>query len=275
MPPSKLFGTFPRSATSLLLLNENRFAYAALQELVRPRIKLSERVVFLYGPSGVGKTLLALQFIRDLKQSEPRQKIVQITAGRFAADLAEASERKTIPKFASRFREAETLICEDLSELERRPESQIQLTHILDEIRNARGRVLITSKKMPGELENVCPRLVNRCHSGVCVAVPSPGLASRKLLIRQFAESRQIPIPQGVVEILAKSLAVSPRELLAAVIKLDAISRLEQSPINSSLAQHYLDNEMRQKPPTLSQISRSVARQFRFPVLLRAWLTVL
>ena len=266
MPPMQFAKSFHQPANSFLLLKENRFAYTAIQELKRSRSTLLNRLVFLYGPSGSGKTHLALQFVREQQQTREKRKILRITGGQFAAEFAEASQNKTIDKFSAKYREAEILVCEDLSELERRPESQKQITFIIDEILNSGGRVLITCKKMPGELKNMPPRLVNRCHGGLCVAISLPGLSSRESLIHHFAEIHQVPIPRDVTQMLAKSSPGSPRELLATVVQLETLAQMKQSPIDRRFVQTFLDREVQRKQPTLSRISRVVAGHFNVTV---------
>jgi chromosomal replication initiator protein len=266
MPPTKFATSFHQTTNSFLLLKENRFAYSAIQELKRSRTALLNQLVFLHGPSGVGKTLLALQFVREQQQARDQRKILRITGGQFAADFAEASQNKTIDRFSAKYREADLLVCEDLGELERRPESQKQITFIIDEILNSGGRLLITCKKMPGELKNMPPRLVNRCHGGLCVAISLPGLSSRESLIRHFAEIQQIPISRDVIQMLAKSSPNSPREILATVIQLETLAQLKQTPIDRRFAQNYLDREVKRKRPALSRISRVVAGHFNVTV---------
>ena len=243
-------------------MKENRFAYFAIQELYRSRTILSNRLVFIHGPSGVGKTHLALQFVREQQQARDKRNILRVTGGQFAAGFAEASQNKTIDTFSSKYREADLLVCEDLSELERRPESQKQITFIIDEILNSGGRVLITCKYMPSELKNMPPRLVNRCHGGLCVAILLPGLSSRESLIRHFAEVYQVPLPRDVMQMLAIPSSKSPRELLATVVQLEALAQMKQSPIDCRFAKNYLDREVKRMRPTLSRISRVVAGHF-------------
>ena len=266
MPRALFVTSFHQPVNSFLLLKENRFACTAIQELNRSRTTLSNRLVFIHGPSGVGKTHLAALFVREQQQARDKRKNLRITGGQFAADFAEASQNKTIDRFSSQYREADLLVCEDLSELERRPESQKQITFIIDEILNSGGRVLMTCKKMPGELKNMPPRLVNRCHGGLCVAISLPGFSSRESLIRHFAEIHQVPIPRDVIQMLAKPSSLSPRELLATVVQIEALAQWKQSPIDCRFAQNYLDREIKRKRPTLSQISRVVAGHFNVTV---------
>jgi chromosomal replication initiator protein len=119
---------------------------------------------------------------------------------------------------------------------------------------------------MPGELKNMPLRLVNRCHGGLCVAISLPGFSSRESLIRHFAEFHQVPIPQDVIQMLAKSSSNSPRELLATVVQLEALAQLKQSPIDRRFVQSYLVREVKRKQLTLSRISRVVAGHFNVTV---------
>jgi chromosomal replication initiator protein len=244
-----------------LVLDENRLALTALNGL-RNRTRRGARLVYVYGPSGNGKSHLARQFVRDERRHSPRAQIAHVTGAQFAAELAEASKAKTIPEFQRRYRDLDVFVCEDIQALEGRWESQRQLIFALDEVLGAGGRCLFTARKSPGELINVFQRLVNRCRGGVTAAVKSPGQQARADLVMHFAQTQQIPISEEAGRTLSKELPVSPRELLATVLQLDAWARMDGSAVDDRFVRRYLDGEVKPAAITLDQISRAVAKHF-------------
>jgi chromosomal replication initiator protein len=260
-----------------LVLDENRFALTALRNLERRRppavpattsleafrtARSGARLLYVYGPSGNGKSLLAKQFVRNEQRENTRVRVEHVTAAEFAADLAEASRENTIPSFQRRFRELDVLVCEDLQSLEGRWETQRQLIFAVDEVLATGGRCLLTCRKSPGELVNVMRRLVDRCRGGVSAAVKLPKEEARASLLMHFAQSRQIPISRDAVVSLSRELPVSPRELLATVVQLDALSRLNGSTIDDRFVRRYLAGEVKPAAITLEHISRAVAKHF-------------
>lgn len=245
-----------------LVLDENRFAFAAARRLQQRKPAPPSRLVYIHGSSGSGKTHLAWTFARDERRANPSVRLAHITAAQFAAELAQASKDKTIPEFQRRYRELGVLICEDLQGLERRHETQRQLVFVLDEILARGGRCLVTCNKAPGELRNVLPQLINRCRGGVAASVALPSETSRRRLVAHFAQTRQIPILAEASEILSRELAVSPRELLGSVVQLDAWARLKGAKVDRSVARRFLDGEVKPRSVTLPEIAQAVARHF-------------
>lgn len=260
--------TVTEPGTAILALNdepfvtfvENQLAVAAVEQFANDE---SLRSVYLYGPAGNGKSHLVRQVLRQEARKPVPPRLASLTAAAFVAELDEAIAVGRIPEFRQRYLELDLFLCEDLAVIERKPESQRLLTAILDEILVSGGRVLLTCSKTPGELEGVSPRLANRLHGGACIGIAPPGPSSRLQLLSTFARARQLTIPAESLQRLADALAVSPREMKAAVARLDALAHSEGAPIvNRALLERFLDESIASPPPDLSEIARAVARQF-------------
>lgn len=242
----------------LVLLPEIRFAHAAASRLREPAPPL----ITLFGPSGVGKSHLVQQIVRELRAEQPSLRVVQVTAGEFLAEFMKASKTGSIPHFQESHRSLDLFVCEDLQSLEGRSEVQQQVLAIVDAILGRPGRVLLTSSRSPGSLRQFSPRLRSRCLGGVCAGLELPGPSSRQQLITQFAAELGCPISAETTLLLAESLAVSPRELRGAVLRAEHRARQHRRPIDREIARQIVDETIVPEKPTLSQITRVVARTF-------------
>ena len=251
---------------TFLPLPENRLALAAVEELAEASPGRPGRLVFLSGPSGVGKSLLVRELIRKEHNKSKKEKRASVTASQFAAELAEASQNHALGAFQEKYRSLDLWILEDVTAIAGRGESQQQLAMALDEILAAGGRVLVSSTQPAGSLERFSRRLVNRFHGGVTASIGLPEFDSRVQLLNHFAAARQILLPHAIAEQLANALPVSPRELLAAVIQLETLARRQNTAITPSLAEYYLNQETPPQPATLSDVAKAVARQFGVPL---------
>ena len=249
-----------------LLLDENRFAYAAVEQLGWREQPATQRLVFLSGPAGSGKSHLARQFARHELSLWPSEQIAHLTAAEFAAEFAEAAENSEIHRFQQSYRSLQVLVLEDVGALVSRFATLQQLCFVLDEILTNGGRVLLSSRRPPGELRDMPPRLINRCRWGVCAVIHSLDYSGRVCIIEHFAQTRQMPIPPDAARLLARELPVSPRELLATIAQLDHYARRSGSRIDQAIIRRYLDGEVKPKPPTLTDITRAVACCFHTTV---------
>jgi len=253
----------PSSSEPFLLLNENRFAYTAVQKTLERNPWSQPHLIFIHGPSGTGKSHLMRFALRELRQQNRDVQCFQVTTSEFAAQLAAAAEAKSIHEFQEHYRKQDCLVFEDLPALEGRFEVQLQLINCIDHLLSMNAKVLITSQKSPGELQEFLPRLTNRCHGGSCAEITIPGANSRAKLISHFARTRQIPIPSDVAQFLAEQLPLAPRELLSNVIQMELRARMKNTGIiNRRLARQFLNTEVSQNHPDLCQIAKAVSRQF-------------
>ncbi len=247
---------------NFVLLPENRLAVYAVDQFVDPGFPKKLPIVYVSGPSGVGKSMLADRFLRGMTTRDRTLKSARFTASDFAAEFAEASAENTIAEFQTHYREHDVLVIEDLQSLSGRRESLLQLQWLIDEVANREGRVLVSSNCLPGELKDVPARLVNRFHGGVCVSMRMPGRASRTILLSQSSQLSQIPLSEASIKRLAAQLKVSPRELHALVLQLDASASAAREELSLEFVERYLAGDVVTQTVTVAEIARAVARHF-------------
>jgi len=241
-----------------LVLPENRFAFEALTSIGEE----PTRPIYLYGPSGTGKTHLVRHGIRKFVSRNPQARVQNVTAAEFAAEFAAASSRKSIRLFQAATRDFELVVIEDLQTLDRSRETQIQLLALCDELAASGCQVVWTSRNAAGELTQFSRKLVSRFRAGVTARIRQPGPGSRQQLLEHFALSRQIALPAEAAQKLAAGLAVSPRELWAVLTQVDAIAQHHRRPVDSDLVRRFLRHEVLAPQPRLEDVCRAVARQF-------------
>jgi chromosomal replication initiator protein len=251
-----------------LVVEENRFAFAAVMQLRTPEASRPCRLVTVTGPAGCGKSHLARQLLREARLDDPQLVDVHVTAAEFAAEYAAAAAGNCIPEFQQSFRRAQLLVVEDLQLLEDRPASQLELLAVMDDVIQQGGRVLLTASQPIGELRQLPGKLVSRCHGGVCAEVQLPGTASRTTLLSHFAAALQLPVPEDVLRVLARELALSPRELHGALLNLRNIADGNRKRIDLDAANAVIRELTVSDQPSLSEIARIVSAEFGVPVAL-------
>lgn len=240
----------------LIPIAEQRLARSALRRLLKPTAAGKGRLLYLVGPAGSGKSALLAESFREWLSSQAPP--LQVTAAEFAAQLAEASSNQQIPEFQERFRSVSVLVCEDLQAIERRPETLRQLLLAIDELLAHGSDVIVTSTKLPGQLESFPAKLVSRFRGGTVIGIKPPAPESRAELLRLFSRQRRLSISRDALALLAESLASSPRELIGVVTQLAERRRsLKRADI-----EEFLQRELPTKSITPLKVSRAVAKEF-------------
>lgn len=246
-----------------LILPENRFAYSVLMSWDETPPDDAVPPIYLYGPSGTGKSHLVRAALGRLAATFPDWRILTITAGEFLARCSEAADTREFRAFRKQFQKLDVLAIEDLSSITRRIEPQLQLVSLWDELLAHQCRLVVTCRTSAAEVSGLVPELVNRCHAATCVPIRLPNLASRERLLSHWAQAMRMSLADDVVPFLAEKFAVTPRELFGVLTQLRAISQQRRQPLDVELVRRHL---LGQHPPrvySIPQIARQVARHFQ------------
>jgi chromosomal replication initiator protein len=216
---------------------ENCLAEVAVRSLLGSPVATYNPLVF-YGPSGTGKSHLALGLAHAWKATASRRAsegkhlqahVVSITAVDFARDLGEAIETQAVEEFRAHHRGASLWVLEDLGQLASRRSGKLsaqeELIHTLDALVEADRWAVVTCLALPADLPGIVPALKSRLMSGLVVPMSPPGPEARLAIIQQLAAAQKIPIPEPVARILADGLDGTVRELSGALLELMAAAQ--------------------------------------------------
>ncbi|MFN0195264.1 MAG: DnaA ATPase domain-containing protein [Planctomycetaceae bacterium] len=245
-----------------LTLPENKLAAAAVNGMVGAVRNSPQPLIYLHGPSGSGKTLLLRQALRDWRKKYRGHSAEIIDAGEFALRYAEACEHKQADLFLKPFLKHELFICEDVQTLEGRASAQRALTLLVDELGSRSVRVVLTADHSPGQFVGLHAKLLNRIRGGLVVAIHLPSKASRMQLLEAFSQHEQLPLPSDSIELLARALHVSPRELKSVVAQLEHQVRVRKIPLDKAFVKRFLNEETAHVKISPKQIVRSTAQHF-------------
>lgn len=259
--PTDLFGM------PFLVIDENRFAHAAINELIETTLDRG-RLVVLHGPAGTGKSHLTHVLTREVGRRGSLSPL-RFTPSDIRVEAAESLPEISWPESASKRSEQaprRLLICEDLQLAARHEGVQQTIVAWLDECRSSGVDCVVTINRTPGEVAGLSTRLRNRLRAATCVGLQLPGVDSRDELLKHFCQHAQIPVPPHVTKLLAKRLPLSPRELQGALRRFEDFSRLRRVPIDAQTAMAFLKTEELPRTLTIEEIARAVAREFGIKV---------
>lgn len=229
----------------------NEFAYAACQSVARSNGTKPYNPLFIYGPSGLGKTHLMIAISHEMKERNPDLNIVYVTAETFTNELIEAiRQKKDTTKFHEKYRSADVLLVDDVQFLSGKDQSQEELFHTFNKLHSEGRQIVLTSDRPPKELRVLEERLRNRFEWGLVADISAPDFETRVAIIRRKAELLELNIPDDVAEFIANRLKTNIRQLEGAVKKLKALKQLANSSPSIAMAQSVIRDILTDDQPT-------------------------
>jgi len=216
----------------------------------------------LYGPAGIGKTLLARGIAARVGATQPGGCIVYLTGADFTAEYARAIETRSVMAWRHATRSATLLVLDDVGPLAAKRPAQIELMRTMEAVVGDGGQVLVTAPQAPGALSEFLPALSGRLAAGLAVGIALPGAGARRAVVWQLAAERKAPIAAEAIELLADELPVVVPELSGALHELFArcTSTSTQS-IDRAQVRSYLSKRRAIARLTVREIATCAARQ--------------
>ena len=230
--PKYIFETF-------VIGNSNRFAYAAAQAVASNPAK-AYNPLFIYGGVGLGKTHLMHAIGNQIKINDSKMKILYISSEKFTNEIINSIQNKNTDAFRKKYRNIDCLII-DIQFLKNKEMTQEEFFHTFNTLYEANKQIIISSDRLPREIETLEDRLRSRFESGLLADIQSPDLETRIAILRKKAESENISIPHDVISLVASSIDTNIREIEGAYTKIVAYASLMGSPITIDLAKKILD----------------------------------
>jgi chromosomal replication initiator protein len=222
--------------------------------------------VVFYGPSGTGKSHLALGLAAAWKTYFPKRCAAYVPAIDFARDLADAVQTKTLDDFGLRYRQLSLLVLDGLEHLIGKSAAQRELTFTLDALHARDGRLVITANRFPGELRGLLTGLQSRLAQGLAVPLAAPGRQARLAILRRLADGRSVRFSDGALRMLADQLSKTVPELLGVLTQLEFSVGTSRRAVNSDSVQEYLVQCNGSHEPSLRGIASTTACFFSLRV---------
>ena len=246
----------------------NQFAFAAAQA-VAANPSGAYNPLFIYGPSGLGKTHLMYAIANVLRRTHPEYRIIYVKGEDFTNELITAIQEGNVQAFRNKYRMVDLLLLDDVQFIAGKERTQEEFFHTFNALYEAKKQIVLTSDRPPKEINTLEDRMKTRFEWGLLADIQPPDFETRIAIIRDKAVKMGVELPDDVSNYIAENIQANIRQLEGAVKKIKAMHELMGERITVSLAENAIDALRTENPglnPTPERIMEAVANYFYIPV---------
>lgn len=168
---------------------------------------------FLYGGSGLGKTHLVQAIGNELHKKDPSLKILYIPINHFYSDFISSITRRRPEEFTKKFLGLDVLIVDDFQMIIGKSGSQEQFFNIFNDLYNLNKQIIVTSDRLPSQIETLDPRLAGRLAMAGAIDIQLPNFEDKCAILKAKAEFLEVDIEDEVIEYIAENIKTNIRDL--------------------------------------------------------------
>ncbi len=259
----------PKQTFSSFVVGEsNKFAHAAAEN-VASKPGQDFNPLFIFGGVGVGKTHLINAIGNAIVASNPKARVVFLSAEQFLNDMVNSLRHQKMERFHNRYRQrCDVLLVDDIHFLNSKKQTQEEFFHTFNALHGAGRQIVVTSDRYPREMEDMEERLRTRFEWGLMADIQAPELETRIAILHKKAETEGVSLPDDVAFFIASSVQANVRELEGVIKRLRAFSSFYGRSITLEFAKSALRDytESRETRLTIERIQDVVSKFFNIQI---------
>ena len=205
--------------------------------------------LFLYGPSGVGKTHLLYAIANALHASRQETKVVYVRGEAFTSELIDAIRKSNTAEFRAKYRTADVLLVDDIQFIAGKDATQAEFFHTFNELYEHHKQIVMTADRCPSAMATLEDRLKSRFGEGIMVGIEAPDRETRLMILRAKAKLLGLTLSVEIFDYLADMLTDNVRQIEGALKKIRVFHDLENIALSKENVAKIVE-DLCQSPPT-------------------------
>ncbi|MGM9861971.1 MAG: chromosomal replication initiator protein DnaA, partial [Muribaculaceae bacterium] len=224
--------------------------------------------LFVFGPTGVGKTHLIQAVGIGVKEKTPSARVLYVTARLFESQFTAAQRKGDINNFFHFYQSIDTLIIDDIQDINNKPATQNTFFHIFNHLHQNNKQIILSSDCAPAEMEGFEGRLLSRFKWGISTKLDKPDAELRRQVLIQKAEQDGLSLPADVIDFIAENVTDSIREIEGVAASLIAHATVLNCDITVDLARRVIANavKIRSRQINFDMVAEAVGEYYGLDV---------
>lgn len=255
--PSHTFENFVIGSSNNLAYLASTQAVLSLGSLYNP--------LFIYGPTGVGKTHLLQAFGNCVLTKVLDSKVLYVSAERFTNDYIESLNNRTQQAFRQKYRGVDVLLVDDIQFLAGKESTQDEFFFTFNELYLSGRQIVIASDRHPKELGRLKERLVSRFLGGMAVDITKPDLELRTAILRAKCKEKGVLLSDEILGYIAGACESGARELEGVLIQVLSLTKFSSGKITPEEIKSAIEKKQINVKSALTagKVIESVAKHFK------------
>lgn len=224
----------------------------------------------IYGGVGLGKTHLMQAIGNEIQRKDPKVKIKYSTSETFVNDFITSIQNGSQKQFREMYREIDVLLIDDIQFLSKKNATQEEFFHTFNELYNNGKQIILTSDRLPNNIDNLEERLISRFKWGLSTDITPPDLETRIAILRKKAVIDRLDIDSETLTYIANNVDTNIRELEGALMRVIAYAAIKGCEITSQFAAEALSSifstEAKEKTISVDNIIQTTSHYYQISV---------
>ena len=261
----------------------NQFACAAARKIAEDD-SVAFNPLYIHGGSGLGKTHLMQAVAWRIKERSPDKNVLYLSSEQFFLCFMKALRENRsnrfegTAKFRDIFRSVDVLMIDDIQFICGKESTQAEFFNTFNYLIACGKKVILSADSSPqslyaieerlrskSDIMGLADRLKTRISQGLVVDILPPDYELRLAILEAKAKNLSTPVPNDVLDFLAKNITASVRELEGALKRIVAHAELIGDPINLSTTRNVLKDLLKisDRPITVTEIQYAVCGHYQ------------
>ena len=243
--------------------SSNRFAHAAAVSVANNPAE-TYNPLFIYGPSGLGKTHLLYAIASVVHKNHPSYNIVYIKGDQFTNELIAALQEGRNNEFRNKYRNADLFLVDDIQFIAGKESTQEEFFHTFNNLYENHHQIVLTADRPPNEMLRLEDRLKTRFEWGLIADIQPPDYETRMAIIKEKAMSYGMELPDDVCSYIAENITTNIRQIEGTVKKILAYKELANMVMDVPHVSRAIKDMYKGKAETLPTPSLIISEVCRF-----------
>lgn len=244
--------------------DSNRLVRAVSERVAAEPGKTAFNPLFIYGPSGVGKTHIGHAIGLRIRELYPEKRVLYVSSSLFRLQYTDAVRKNTTNDFLSFYQSIDVLILDDIHELIGLTKTQEIFFQIFKNLHQLGKQLILTCDRAPVDLQGMEERLISRLKWGMTAQIERPDRELRKKILQDKIERQGLTISNDVFDFIVDNVTENVRDLQGILVSLMAHSVVTNKEIDIVLAKQVISQTVRleKKQLTIKKIQEIVCHYF-------------